>query len=254
VADRPQNFWQVLAQAGSAGLGDVGKNFRADQQQEKQNALQMMMMGMQATEHEQSMERGRQAQLLAANNIKMSNMRLADAVELKNMTPDQIAAKRAAADIPYFKAIAENVSNIDLSNWPAGTTADFGPFSLKSPDAPKLPTDLEKARTDLLKAQTITEGQPTEKTLSASDQIIYNVMVEDLGSTDAANRAFAKFKQTSKEDSPEAMAVNFYESFVTSLLSPYNMKTPEGRMAASDFIFEELGVDMDKLLKGEDAK
>lgn len=97
-----ENVLSVLLKSLGAGVGNVGQNFRADQQQQKQNALQAYTLGLQAEQQRMELEQHKQAMLLGASRLKASDLDIKrNMIALQNAakSPEQLAKEQAEAQI-----------------------------------------------------------------------------------------------------------------------------------------------------------
>ena len=101
---------------------------------------------------------------------------------------------------------------------------------------------------DALFAEYLDSGKPAEKTMSAKDQWLLNYLKET--DPENADDRFAKAMLEAKSNTNLALAQQLFYGMSSSLLSPYNIKTEEGRKGLRDFILEFTNTDIDEWGKG----
>lgn len=135
MPQRATNFFEVLARAGEAGLGQVGRQFAAGKQQERQNQRQDQMAELAAildvTQSQQRQESHRQAQLIGAAKLNQANLELREQKRLLDMSPEE------------REAFAIQQAEVAGRARAAGTLAEVGGFV--DPAAPITPLSSEFA-------------------------------------------------------------------------------------------------------------
>ncbi len=165
MARRPQNLFEVLGQAGQVGFGQIGAQFAAGQQQERQNALQSFFAIMKQQEFEQESEQ--RAQRVQLSRIKM--LQATETLKQSQMTPEMKAQQEqqrldatltglgaATSQAPRLPLpISERIESLNL---PPGAELSLpGGIDFTQPD----PLAAEQAKANLAATQALTTQRLT---------------------------------------------------------------------------------------------
>jgi len=134
--DRPTNFFEVLFKSAGAGLSEVGEKLPGAKQQERQNKIQTLMLGMQ-------MQQSQRDQQLNSLNMQMRKLQITglEAQTKKILrdsakTPEQLAAEEARAQTA---GTLEAIRGFEGMTAPEGFGFDIPGLSpIGEPKIPKL--------------------------------------------------------------------------------------------------------------------
>ena len=122
MPEKPKNFFEVLFKSAGAGLSEVGEKLPGAKQQERQNKIQTLMLGMQ-------MQQNQRSQALHSLNMQMRKQQLSGLeaqtekiLRESAMTPEQLAVQEAQAQTAGFTEQLSGLAGI-LDNQP--TIAPF---------------------------------------------------------------------------------------------------------------------------------
>lgn len=228
MARRPQNLFEVLGQAGQAGFGQVGATFAAGQQQERQNALQSFFAIMKQQEFEQESAQ-------RASNISLLRTKILQAnqdLKRSQMTPEMLITEQTRArdrQLTELGAITSQAPRLPLPiserieslNLPPGAELSLpGGIDFTQPD----PLAAQQAQAELESTQALTAQRraaaqrgPDGKTLSASDQFIFDFFKKTRPAD--AEEAFFKFKTEPKGSDPESQAFSLFKSAIGGIFA-----------------------------------
>lgn len=234
MARRPQNLFEVLGQAGQAGLGQIGAQFAAGQRQERQNELQSFFAIMKQQEFEQESAQRASNITLLRTKILQANQNL----RRSQMTPEMLAAEQARArdeqltalgaatvPIPFQRLpVGERIESLDL---PPGTELSLpGGIDFTQSDplaAQQAQAQLEATRALTTQRRAAAQKGPDGKTLSASDQFIFDFLKKTRPAD--AEEAFFKFLTEPKVSTPESQAFSLFRSVIGGIF--VDIKNPE---------------------------
>lgn len=234
MARRPQNLFEVLGQAGEAGLGQVGATFAAGQQQERQNALQSFFAIMRQQEFEQESAQRASNMTLLRTKILQANQ----ALKRSQMTPEMLVTEQTRArdqqltelgaitsQAPRLPLpISERIESLDL---PPGAELSLpGGIDFTQPD----PLAAQQAQANLEATQALTAQRtaaaqrgPDGKTLSAVDQMIFDHFKKTRPND--FEEAFVKFKTEPKGTDPESRSFSLFRSAIGGVF--FDVTRPE---------------------------
>lgn len=242
-----ENFGQVIFESLAKGAEKYGTEIAKEDQQRKQNALNIFQATLQQQQANMERERHRQMMIQGAQNFKLSNLNIQKASkELYYLSnPQAKVEEEIKANTMRLNATVDNLKGLGidvgggLSGLPPGLSVDFG-GGVKF--APPVQTQY-KPTAEEIKRQVLgddgyrkylTDGKVQQKSLTAENQFIYSF----LKTTDPENadeRFFNALTQ-SKTNTPDAIAVRLLTGLGGGALDAFDMSDPGERAALAEII------------------
>lgn len=176
MAQKPNNFLEVLANAGSAGLGFMADNYLQQKQQDKQNALSGFMTALQAQQAEMAQERHRQNTLMNQQQMVLADLKISEAMKAMSAKPEAPKTPTQVA-----QDFAEWFSALNVSGLPYGARVEspYGTYTVPSPPSPPTSVDTTPSPSEIRASANYQEGENRESIISSANQI-FNTLPQDI--------------------------------------------------------------------------